>query len=51
VSALVALRLAQFERVSKQIGAARRAGRAAELDFLLAQANVLFNALKRAVRP
>ncbi len=47
---VVDIRLAQFQRVARQISAARERHEHEKVDFLLAQADLLFNALKVAVR-
>ncbi len=47
---IIDLRLAQFQRVTKQIAQAKKHQQEDKIDFLLAQADVLFAALKRAVK-
>ncbi len=46
---IIDIRLAQFQRVTKQIAEAKRARENDKIDFLLAQADVLFAALRKEV--
>ncbi len=48
---IIDIRLPQFQSLTKQIAQAKKHQQEDKIDFLLAQASVLFAALKRSVRP